>query len=227
MNRAVALPHEVRDLARRLGATDDASLLSVTLTQRDTMRHRPAGRAIRFRAAQTIDLRQTGFEWQATLGPFGCISVTDALKSGKADLSVRVFRRLRIGGVRGGPAAAKGEIMRYLAELAWAPDAILCNATLVWTVIDERTLRVSAGQGDGRGQVELRLDESGRIDSVAARDRPRKEGSRFVERPWRGHFRNYRKYQGRWLPFSGEVGWVLDEGAFTAWHGEILSWTCR
>ena len=169
------------------------------------MRDRPAGRGIRFRASQTIDLRQTGFEWRAAFGPFGCISVTDALKTGEAELSVRAFRHLRIGGVRGGTAAAKGEIMRYLAELAWAPDAILCNSTLAWTVIDDRTLRVSAEGGNARGEVELRLDESGRIDSVAAQDRPRKEGSRFVERPWRGHFWNYRKYQDRLLPSSGEV----------------------
>lgn len=226
MNRAAALPQAVRDLARRLGATGKASLSSVMLTQRGTMRDRPAGREIGFRASQTIDLQQTEFEWRAAFGPFGCISVTDALKSGEAELNVRAFRGLRIGGAQGGTAAAKGEIMRYLAELVWAPDAILCNATLTWTVIDDRTLRVSAGHGERRGEVELRLDETGRIDSVAAQDRPRKEGSRFVERPWRGHFCNYRKHQGRWLPFSGEVGWVLDEGAFIAWRGEVLSWTC-
>lgn len=224
---AAALPHEVRDLAGRLGATGDASLSSVMLTQRGTMRDRPAGRGLRFHASQTIDLRRTEFEWRAAFGPFGCISVTDALKNGEAELGVRAFRRLRIGGVRSETAAAKGEIMRYLAELAWAPDAILCNDTLAWTVIDGRTLRVSAGRGDQHGEVELLLDESGRIGSVAAQDRPRKEGSRFIERPWRGHFCNYRKHQSRWLPFSGEVGWVLDEGAFTAWRGEILSWSCR
>ena len=34
-----------------------------------------------------------------------------------------------------------------------------------------------------RGEVELRLDESDRIACVLAQDRPRKEGSGFVERP--------------------------------------------
>ena len=69
---------------------------------------------------------------------------------------------------------------------------------------------MSAGQGPARGGVELRLDESGRIASVLAEDRPRKEGAGCIERPWRGRFFDYRKHQERWLPFAGEVGGVLD-----------------
>ena len=219
-----ALPREVRELAARAGATGGGLLSTVTLRQRGIMRDPPAGRKMRFRALQRINLRSCEFEWRASTGPFGCISVLDALQGEEAALEVRVFRRLRIAGVRGGAAAAKGEIMRYLAELAWAPDAILGNPTLAWRVIDARRLRVSAGDGDACGEVELRLDESGRIASIAARDRPRMEGGGFVERPWRGHFFDYRQHQNRWLPFSGEVGWVLGEQTVTAWRGEILDW---
>jgi len=222
---ATALPREVRDLAARSGATGDASLSTVALKQRGTMRDRPEGREMRFRASQTIDLRRSAFEWRAWTGPFGCISVLDALRHGEAELDVRAFGLLRIAGVEGGAAAAKGEVMRYLAELAWAPDAILRNPSLAWMVIDGRTLRVSAGQERARGEVELRLDADGRIAHVLAQDRPRQEGSGFVERPWRGHFFDYRRCQGRWLPFAGEVGWVMHERSFVAWRGEMLSWT--
>jgi hypothetical protein len=222
---AAALPREVHDLAARLGVVvGSAPLSSVTLRQRGTMRDRPRGRAIGFHAVQNIDLRRSEFAWRASTGPFGCISVLDALKDGEASLELRAFRLLRIAGVRGGAAAAKGEIMRYLAELAWAPDAIVYNPSLSWTVIDGRTLRVSAGRDHARGEVELQLDESGRIARVSAQDRPRKEGSGFVERPWRGHFFDYRKHQERLLPFAGEVGWILDGQTFIAWHGEMLSW---
>jgi hypothetical protein len=221
----VALPREVRDLATRLGAADWASVSSVMLRQRGTMRDRPEGREMRFRAVQTICLRRPEFAWRASTGPFGCISVTDAFRDGEANLEVRALGFLRIAGVRGGAAAAKGEVMRYLAELAWAPDAILRNPSLVWTVADDRSLRVSAGQGEARGAVELRLDENGRIGHIRAEDRPRKEGSGFVERPWRGRFFDYREHRGRWLPFAGEVGWVLNGQTFVAWRGEMLDWT--
>jgi hypothetical protein len=188
------------------------------------MRDRSNARAMRFRAVQTIHLRRPEFVWRASAGPFGCVSVTDALREGQAELEVRAFGLVRIASIKGGATAAKGEVMRYLAELAWAPDAILCNPTLAWTVADARTFMVSAGQDQARGEVELRLDGSGRIACFRAEDRPRKEGSGFVERPWRGRFFDYREHAGRWLPFAGEVGWVLGGQFFTAWHGRLLSW---
>ena len=198
------------------------------LTQRGTMRDRPEDRDIRFSARQTIDLHRPAFEWRASAGPFGCISVLDALNNKEARLEVRAFHLLRIAGVKGGAALAKGNIMRYLAELAWAPDAILCNHSLVWTVIDARTLRVGARQpqiqAQAQGEVELQLDDDGRIAGIVAQDRPRKERAGFVERPWRGRFHDYRQHHGRWLPFAGEVGWVLDGEAFMAWRGTILNW---
>lgn len=223
-NGSLVLPAEVRDLAARLGVSGDARLSAVQLSQHGTMRNQPAGREMRFRADQTIELRHPGFVWRASTGPFGFISVVDALKDGQARLDVRAFHRLRIGGATGGETMAKGEIMRYLAELAWAPDAILLNRSLLWSVIDDRTLRVSAGLGGRRGELELQLNGSGYIEAVMAQDRPRKEGSGFVERPWHGRFFDYRKHEQRWLPFGGEVGWLVKGEMFTAWRGELMSW---
>jgi hypothetical protein len=179
---------------------------------------------MRFHAVETIHLRKTEFGWRATVGPLGWLSVVDALRNGEAELEVRAFRCIRLAGERGGAAAAKGEIMRYLAELAWAPDAMLTNPALAWTVIDDRVLRVSTGWRGVRAEVELRLDQDGRIASVQADDRPRKEGASFVERPWRGRFFDYRPHQGRLLPFGGEVGWILDGQAFVTWRGQVVSW---
>jgi hypothetical protein len=226
LSRATNLPPEARALALHLGACPDAPPSMVRLRQHGAMRDRPGGRWMRFRARQRIDIRRPQFEWRAAAGPFGCVSVIDSLLAGEAALAVRLLGLLPIAGVRGGAAAAKGEVMRYLAELAWAPDAILWNAALDWTVTDQRTLCVAAGQGPARGEVELRLDEGGRIGEVVAPDRPRKEGAAFVERQWRGRFFDYRHHAGRWLPFAGEVGWVLD-GSFVAWHGRLLSWQIR
>ena len=51
------------------------------------------------------------------------------------------------------------------------------------------------------------------------------EGGAFVERPWRGQFFDYRQHQRRWLPFAGEVAWVLEDQSFVAWRGAVLAWT--
>ena len=219
------LPPEVRALALRLGATGSPSLACVTLTQSGTMREGPADRFTRFSAKQRINLHWPDFVWRARTGPLGCVSVTDEMRDGEACLEVRLLGLLRIASLRGGEDAAKGEAMRYLAELAWAPDAILLNPALSWQVLDDRRLRLAAGSGAARAEVELGLDREGRIASVEASDRPRREGERFVARPWRGQFGDYRRHEGRWLPFAGEVGWQLEGRWFTVWRGSIGSWS--
>lgn len=220
-----ALPSEVRDLATRLGAMEADGPSSVVLAQRGCMRDRPGTRAMRFHARETISLSLTAFEWRASAGPFGSMSVLDALNDGQARLEVRLFRYLPLAAIAGGAAPVKGQIMRYLAELAWAPDAILRNPSLAWTVVDDHMLRVSAGNGDVRGAVALHLDKDGRIAGISAEDRPRKEASGFVERPWRGRFFDFHRHEGRWLPFRGEVGWIVDGQPFTAWRGELVRWS--
>ena len=153
------------------------------------------------------------------------MTVTDALKKGQPKLDVHIFGLIRLISSSPGQQLVKGEIMRYLAELAWAPDAILQNRDLTWLVIDSRKFCVACTVGAVHGEVEFTLDAEGRIASVFAPDRPRKEGSGFVERPWRGRFFDYQWHERRWLPFAGEVGWVLGKSDFAAWRGKLTGWS--
>jgi hypothetical protein len=43
----------------------------------------------------------------------------------------------------------------------------------------------------------------------------------MAERLWRGGFYDYRQHHGRWLPFGGEVGWIL--GAWLSACGAAAS----
>ena len=217
------LPGPVLDLAKRLGVTGGSTAQLVTLTQSGDMRLGKSARRTSFRAIQTIDTCETGFAWRASAGPFGAISVCDAYRDGAGALDVRLFGRIRLAHM-GGPALAKGEIMRYLAELALAPDAILLNRSLDWSVIDKKTFCVAAGSGAGRGSVRLQLDDDGRIGSIFAPDRPYTDGGLIDERPWSGRFSDYRRHAGRWLPFAAEVGWAVDGWLSNYWRGTMTSW---
>ena len=123
-----------------------------------------------------------------------------------------------------GPELAKGEIMRYLAELPWAPDAILLNRSITWSVVNERTFWVAAGSGFGCGAVRLDLDDDGRVGSIFAPDRPYTHGKLIDERPWSGRFSDYRLQAGRWIPFAAEFSWTVDRNVSNYWRGTILSW---
>jgi hypothetical protein len=129
-NRA-RLPEAVYDLAMRLGVNPEGHGTGVTLTQAGRML-RSLGSAswMRFSAKQTISVHDCAFEWQARFGPFGMIAVRDALENGQGCLDVRALGFIPIMHAQRTNALTRGELMRYLAEIALAPDAILGNKTL-------------------------------------------------------------------------------------------------
>lgn len=55
-------------------------------------------------------------------------------------------------------AITRGELIRYLAEIAFAPDIILCNADIRWRSEGPEQLVVSDGVGDTAAEVTLCFD---------------------------------------------------------------------
>lgn len=206
------MPSGIRDLAERLGVSADTGSAFVTLTQSGSMRDPLAGRWMSFNARQTIALDRPGFSWKSRAGPFGCITVVDALAGGEGDVSVKLFDLLPLAHVRGNDEVTRGELLRYLAERPWAPDAIMRNRELSWSIRSDTSFRVTAGNA----AVGIALDAEGRIGSVHA-DRPRKEGADFVTRPWQGGSLNTARSTVDGFPMPGK--WA---GCWTAtynWPG--------
>jgi hypothetical protein len=111
--------------------------------------------------------------------------------------------------------------MRYLAELPWFPHAILGNSELEWRELEPRAVEVATRIGSAEAAVTLRFDEAGDVAGVSAPDRPRQEGSRFVERPWSGAFGDYEELGGVRVPTGAEVAWDLPDGRFTYFRGRV------
>lgn len=217
------LPPAVADLARRLGARPDGPP-SVRLSQTGRMRQASTLAWGAFTARQTIDLKRCAFDWRARTGPFGAVSVRDALAGGAGMLDVRALGVIRLAHAAPTPQLTRGEQMRYLAELAWAPDAILRNPGLRWREEGPDRLVVGAGTEETAAEVTLTLDAEGRIAGAFAPDRGALIDGVMVPTPWRGAFADYRLHDGVWLPFSGEVSWETPAGAFTYWQGHIKTW---
>jgi hypothetical protein len=217
------IPAAITALARRVGVTNKESSGNVHLEQTGTMRNGPEAKFRKFRATQTISLSRPEFTWRAKTGPLGAIKITDVLAEGRGDIRVRVFGLVPLARI-GGDSVTKGEILRYLAELPWAPDALLANRSLRWRIVDNGVFAVSSGMNSAAGEVQLRVGMEGLITSMSAL-RPRAEGDNMVDRPWRGRFSDYRWHQGRLIPFQGEVGWVVNGREFTVWRGGITEWS--
>lgn len=222
----MTIPVVVRDLALRLGATPARVSGPVTLTQSGKMLLRLNSNGwLPFTARQTMQITTCAFSWHARFWPFGYLSVTDALQAGHGHLDVTALGLIPL--VRSKPTAAltKGEMLRYLAELPYAPDAMLHNPDLNWHQVTDNQLAVSTGAGDQRAEVVFNLNPDGRIGSVRAEDRPRSVKPPTLPTPWEGNFADYRLHNGRWVPFSAEVAWVIDGHRSLYWHGALTDWS--
>jgi hypothetical protein len=219
------LPPAVHDLAVRLGAKPDDRRSTVKLTQSGRIkRSLDADAWMDFTATQTISTRVCEFDWRARAGPFGMISARDALEQGEGRFDIMAVGVIPIVRAEHSSALMRGELMRYLAELAWAPQAILLNTALRWRVDAPDTLAVSAGAGETASEALLTLGSDGRIAGAFAPDRPRSATAPFLRTPWRGRFWEYRHHGGFWLPFAGEVAWEIDGTEHVYWQGRVATW---
>lgn len=220
------LPAAAYDLALRLGVKPEDDLRSISLTQSGRMkRSLDSSDWMAFTADQTISTHACEFDWRARVSPFGLITGRDALVGGEGRFDITVLGIVPLARAEHTPALVRGELMRYLAEIAWAPSAILLNRSLRWRTDGPDTLSVGAGLGDTAAEVLISLDSDGRIASGFAPDRPRSATTPTLPTPWRGRFSDYRLQGDFWLPFAGEVAWEIDGRKVPYWECRIETWT--
>ena len=150
------------------------------LKQRAEMRLNPGGAWWPLTAKQVISVQAPGFVWAASmqLAPFVEASILDAYVDRKGLLEVRLFGSFPL--VRAaGPDVGQGELMRYLAELVWVPQAMLYNSGLSWRVMDETSVEVSAAGPAGSARMRLLFD-GGDVVGFEADDRPRLANGRII-----------------------------------------------
>ncbi len=218
------LPDAVALLANRLGCETDSKIRAVELRQTGQMRQNKASKWMSFKAHQTIDVRRCAFEWNARTGPFNLVHVRDTFDDQHGTLSVALLGVIPIARAPRSPEIDRGELMRYLAELAWAPDAILANADLDWHVEDENHLVVKTCYQSRQVELKIKLDQDGLVVEVFANDRPRAVKGGFESGAWRGVFSKYERRVGRNIPTCAEVGWITNDEYEPVWRGELTAW---
>jgi hypothetical protein len=196
---------------------------TVWLRQRGEMRANLRGSWKPFTADQVISIHEAGFAWLARMqaAPLAPARILDCYVDGEGLLDARLFGSLPLA-CAAGPQADKGELMRYLAELAWAPHAMLHNPQLSWREIDASTVEVSAESQAGRARVRL-IFEDGDITRVEADDRPRMVGRRIVPTRWQGRCFDYREVNGCRIPTRAVVSWLLENGPLEYWRGTVTA----
>ncbi len=181
-----------------------------------------------FTSTQRVTTRRPGFVWDGRVAmlpgfPWLSVHVHDAYVAGEGRLHPALLGLVTLADLRGDGDIARGELLRYLAESAWYPTALLPGHGVEWTAMDDRSARATLVDGAISVSMLFRFGADGLIESVRAENRGRTVGGKLVPTPWEGRWFDYRLHEGVLVPFSGEVAWLLPEGRQPYWRGTIES----
>jgi hypothetical protein len=176
-----------------------------------------------FTSRQRVVTRRPGFVWdgRVAMAPGLAVHVHDAYVDGEGILEPAILGLFTLVNMRDRGEVARGELMRYMAEAAWYPTALLPSQGMRWEPIDDRSARATLIDGDVRLTVTFHFGTDGLIEAIRAEDRGRTVGDRIVPTPWEGRMFDYQRRDGVLVPIQGEVAWLTPEGRLPYWRGTI------
>lgn len=180
-----------------------------------------------FISRQRIVTRRPGFLWDAQVSmlPGLAVRVVDSYIAGEGLLRAAILGMFTVADVSGGGEIARGEFMRFFAEAAWYPTALLPSQGVRWEAVDDRSANATIVDGPLTLTLLFRFNDAGLIDSFRAEARGAGVGKEMVMVPWEGNWSDYRLHDGMIVPFTGEVAWMRPEGRKPYFLGAITSLT--
>jgi hypothetical protein len=220
------LPLPVQRYLRAALADGQLPISQVTMAHAGTFNMGEAGDNWKpFTSRQVVTTRRPGFVWDGTIrmAPGLPVRVHDAYVAGQGVLVPAILGLFKLTELRGTGAIAEGEAMRWLAEAAWYPTALLPGAGVTWTAIDDRSALASLRDGAVAVALTFQFGSDDLIASVRAEARHRSLAGELVATPWEGRWSDYRRQAGLLVPMTGEVSWILPEGPKPYWRGKITA----
>ena len=180
-----------------------------------------------FTSRQRIVARRPGFLWDAQVSmlPGVVVRVVDSYIAGEGLLRATILGMFTVADVSGGGEIARGEFMRFFAEAAWYPTALLPSQGVRWEAVDDRSANATIVDGPLTLTLLFRFNDAGLIDSFRAEARGAGVGKEMVMVPWEGNWSNYQSRDGMTVPFTGEVAWMRPEGRKSYFVGTVTSLT--
>ncbi|HPO19051.1 MAG TPA: hypothetical protein PLO07_07640 [Rubrivivax sp.] len=178
-----------------------------------------------FSSRQRVLTQRPGFLWdgRVALLPGLTIRVHDAYIAGEGRLHPALWGLLTLLELRDSDELARDELMRWLAEAAWYPTALLPSQGVRWEPLDEHSARATLRDGAIELTLNFAFGADGMIASVHSPARGRTLSGKRVPTPWEGRWWGVQQRGGMRIPLSGEVAWLTPEGRKPYWRGTITS----
>ena len=218
------LPEPVKRYFRSVLQAGQPMVTAVSVEHEGTFNMSESGEKwLRFTSMQRVIVRRPGFDWDGriSMAPGLTVRVHDSYVAGQGILHAALFGLVPVADVRGTPEVARGELMRFLAEAAWYPTALLPSQGVRWEAVDHASARATLRDGPTSVTLLFRFDGDGPIASIRAEARGRTVGGRVIPTPWEGCWRHSELRQGMRIPLEGEVAWILPQGPKPYWRGRI------
>jgi hypothetical protein len=176
-----------------------------------------------FKSRQRIITRRPGFLWEGRIRMMPGLTAWahDAYVSGEGILHATLLGLVPLANLRGTRQMAQGELMRFLAETAWYPTALLPNQGVHWVATDSTSAEATLQDGETTVRLLFRFGDSGLIESVRAQARGRAVRGAVIPTPWECRWMDYEFRDGMRIPLEGEVAWILPEGLRPYLRGRI------
>lgn len=218
------LPAPVQRYFRAVLTNGQPIVTAATIQMTGTFNMSATGEQWRsFTSRQRITTRRPGFVWDARISmlPGVTVRVIDSYIVGNGLLHATIQGLLTVADMRGGGEIARGEFMRYFAEAAWYPTALLPSQGVQWEAVDDRSANATMVDGPVTLTLLFRFNDAGPVESFRAEARGGMVGKTMVQAPWDGRFSNYQTRDGMSVPFAGEVAWMRAEGRKPYFKGAV------
>ncbi len=180
-----------------------------------------------FTSWQRAVIHRPGFLWNGRVAMFPGVAanVHDSYIAGVGTLHAAVLGLFTVAQGQGGHEAARGELMRYFAEMVWYPTALLPSQGVHWEAVDDHSAKATLVDGPVTLTLLFRFDEAGLITSVHADARGATQGKdgAMVMLPWECSLSGYQLRAGMRVPTRGEVAWMRPEGRKSYFVGNLTS----
>lgn len=180
-----------------------------------------------FTSRQRVVTRRPGFVWDArvALMPGMAVHVHDAYVAGVGLLKPSVLGLYALADLNGEGEIARGELMRYFAEAAWYPTALLPSQGVQWDAVDDRSAKATLRDGALSLTMQVKFDNAGLIESTRFDARGATVGKEIVQTPWESRMSNYQERDGMRVPLTGEAAWAPPGARKPYWRGTIVATT--
>ncbi len=178
-----------------------------------------------FTSHQRVSTRRPGFVWDARIAilPGVAVLVHDACVAGVGILKPSVLGLHALADLHDEGELARGELMRWFAEAAWYPTALLPGQGVRWEAVDDRSANASLVDGALAVTMRVAFDDAGLIESVRFDARGATLAGKIVQMPWECRLCDYRERDGLCVPLRGEAAWLTPEGRRPYWRGTVVA----